>query len=42
MKLLLVFIVILFFSGLMAQTDYPSDGEVISDEVTTEAAATTR
>jgi hypothetical protein len=40
MKIFLVFLTVLFFSGLMAQTDYPSDSEVFSDEVTTEAAAT--
>ena len=40
MKMFLIFIMVLFFSGLMAQTDYPSDGEVISDDVTTEASAT--
>jgi hypothetical protein len=40
MKIFLVFIMVLFFSALMAQTDTASDSEVISDEVTTEAAAT--
>jgi hypothetical protein len=40
MKMFLVFIMVLFFSALMAQTDIASDSEVISDEVTTEAAAT--
>ena len=40
MKMFLVFIMVLFFSALMAQTDTASDSEVISDEVTTEAAAT--
>ena len=40
MKIFLFFIMILFFSGLLAQTDSYSDGEVISDEVKTEAAAT--
>ena len=41
MKMFLIFIMVLFFSSLMvAQTDYPSDSELISDEVTTEANAT--
>ena len=40
MKIFLVFMMVLFLSTLMAQTEYPSDSEVISDEVTTEAAAT--
>jgi hypothetical protein len=40
MKIFLIFIMVLFFSALMAQTDTASDSEVISDEVTTEAAAT--
>ena len=40
MKIFLVFIMVLFFSALMAQTDTASDSEVISDEVTTEATAT--
>ena len=31
---------VVFFSALMAQTDTANDSEVISDEVTTEAAAT--
>ena len=31
---------VLFFSSLIAQTDAPSDSEPVSDEVTTEAAAT--
>ncbi len=40
MKIFLIFFMILFFSGLVAQTDTPSDSEAVSDEVTTEAAAT--
>ena len=40
MKMFLVFIMVVFFSALMAQTDTANDSEVISDEVTTEAAAT--
>ena len=40
MKIFFVFIMVLFFSSLIAQTDFPSDSEVISDEVTSEAAAT--
>ena len=40
MKIFLVFMMVLFFTALTAQTDSPKGGEVISDEITTEAAAT--